>query len=83
MSKNYKIKHKQENKIIENNKILSKKEEYDLNKQKKEQKKLKKNTKKKKKRKNYQTNLGTRIFAIIMLLLMAGSIIATIATYLS
>lgn len=83
MSKNYKIKHKQENENIENNKTLSKKEEYDLNKQKKEQQKLKNNTKKKKKRKNYQTNLGTRIFAIIMLLLMTGSIIATIATYLS
>ena len=55
------------------------------NKKKKEESKTKKEkqvTPKKKKQKNtYHHNLGARIFAVIMLILMVGSVIATIATY--
>ena len=90
MSKNYKQKHetKIENDINIDNNGLSKKELYDLKqKEKKEKKeKLTKKTKKKKKKsskKTYKTNLAGRIFAIIMLILMAGSVIATISYYFS
>lgn len=86
MSKNYKIKHeKNEIEIEESNESLSKKELYDLKqkekiakKEKLEKKKLKK---KKSKKKTYQTNLVGRIFAIVMLILMIGSVIASVATY--
>jgi lipopolysaccharide export LptBFGC system permease protein LptF len=87
MSKNYKKKHEDKKKdIIENNdNKLSKKELYDLKQQEKrkqkekELKKIKKKTKKKKDKKTYKTNLIGRIFAVLMLILMAGSIIATIS----
>lgn len=62
---------------------LSKKELYDLKKKEKEKEKKKTEKKKSKKReknkKTYQTSLVGRIFAIIMLILMIGSVIATIS----
>ena len=64
---------------------LSKKELYDLNKNKKEEikvKKIKAPSRKKKTKKTYQHNLGARIFAIIMLILMIGSVAASIFAYL-
>lgn len=80
MSKNYKIKHqKQDEKIIEDNNNLSKKELYDLKKKNKLKIKEKEQKKEKKKGKKHQTNLIGRIFAIVMLLLMLGSIVATIS----
>lgn len=88
MSKNYKKKNKQEEIIATEGKELSKKEEYDLNKKKKEDAKKKIDSKKKKSSKNkknnkqVQTNLGTRIFAIAMLLLMILSVIASAGAYL-
>lgn len=84
MSKNYKIKRKEneEEKTKEEN-TLSKKELYDLKKKEKIAELNKKNKRKKiRKRKNkktYQTNLLGRIFAIVMLILMIGSMIATIS----
>ena len=86
MSKKYKVKHvKDEEEFVEEEeKELSKKELYDLNKQKKLKEKEKsvkkvKNNKKKKKKSTYQTNMVGRIFAIVMLILMIGSVIATIS----
>ncbi len=90
MSKKYKKKH--ENIIDEETNIdndsLSKKELYDLEQKKKREKKEKekvkkdkKNGKNKKKKKTYKTNLAGRIFAIVMLVLMLGSVIATISYY--
>ena len=43
---------------------------------------MKKNHHKKKKRKSPQTNLGARIFAIVMLILMILSIVATASAYM-
>ena len=86
MSKSYKKKIQKEDIIIEEE-TQSKKELYDLEKLKKQeerekkQKKKKKNGKKKVK-KTYQTSLGGRIFAVVMLVLMIGSVIATVGTYL-
>lgn len=81
MSKNLQTKNQQE----ETTTNLSKKELYDLNKQKKqlekEKQKKKSNSTKKKKKKTYQTSLMGRIFAFIMLILMVGFIIATVAVY--
>lgn len=88
MSKGYKKKNKKEE-LVEEVKTLTKKEEYDLNKEKKEQekkksKKLKKKEKKiKKPKKKIQTNLGARIFAFVMLVLMILSVVASAAAYLS
>ena len=88
MSKSYKKKLIKDEEIVEtDDSTLSKKELYDLNKKKKEEEKKKKKKKDKKKdnkknAKTYQTNLAGRIFAIIMLILMAGSVIATIAAYI-
>lgn len=84
MSKKYKIKHnKEEIEEVVNEDELSKKELYDLNKKKKlrEKEKLSKknDSKKKKKKSTYKTNLLGRIFAIVMLILMIGSVIATIS----
>lgn len=65
--------------------VLSKKELYDLNKKKKDEEKKKKNKKKsnkKKKSDGHQINLMGRIFAIIMLILMIGSVVASIASYI-
>lgn len=90
MSKKYKIKHNKKEEVEEviDESTLSKKELYDLNKERKlkekekaTKKNTKKNTKTKKKKKSstYQTNLVGRIFAIVMLILMLGSVIATIS----
>ena len=89
MSKSYKKKIKAEE-VIEDEKVdgeLSKKELYDLKKQEKEAAKKKeiskkKSSVKKKGKKTYQTNLAGRIFAVVMLILMVGSVIATIASYM-
>lgn len=83
MSKKYKVKQNKE-KIEENNgTTLSKKELYDLKQKEKKENQAKNNKKKKTKKKNskktYKTNLVGRIFAIIMLILMLGSVIATIS----
>ena len=88
MSKKSKKKHIENESINENNNSLSKKELYDLKqKEKKEQKNktaIKNNKhKKKKKKKTYKTNLAGRIFAIVMLILMVGSVVATISYYFS
>ncbi len=86
MSKKYKVKHEEKNDIneeeITNN--LSKKELYDLQKQEKlklREKASKKSKKNKSSKKTYKTNLAGRIFAIAMLILMIGSVIATISYY--
>ena len=87
MSKSYKKQNKQKEEIVEVDKnTISKKELYDLEKKKKLEQKEKKNKKKdkKKKKKNrntYSTNLAGRIFAIVMLILMIGSVVASIAAY--
>lgn len=87
MSKSYKKKREQEV-AIEENDTLSKKEQYDLEKSKrlvqkeKEQKKKKNSQKKKTSKKNCQTNLAGRIFAVVMLILMIGSVAASVAAYL-
>lgn len=90
MSKSYKKKKEQEEVVIEETR-LSKKELYDLEKQKKleqkekDQKKKEKAFSKKKKmanKKTYQTNLAGRIFAVVMLILMIGSVMASVAAYL-
>ena len=78
MSKSYKRKKEIEEKIIEDN-TLSKKEQYDLA---KKEKANKKETKKKKVSKPKQTNLGARIFAILMLLLMISSVIVSSLAYI-
>lgn len=85
MSKNYKKKHVQEEVVVETNDTLSKKELYDLEKQKrlalKEKEQKKKDKKKKSNKKPSQTNLGTKLFAIIMLVLMLGSVLASALAY--
>lgn len=90
MSKSYKEKHNKPNEENDNvNSGLSKKEIYDLKqkekKEAKEKEKAKTKAKKKKKisNKTYRTNKLGRIFAIIMLILMLGSIIGTFAYYFS
>ncbi len=88
MSKRYKIKNKNvDNEEVEvDERTLSKKELYDLNKKKKEASKRKnikyKDNNKKNSSKTYQTNTLGRIFAVVMLILMIGSVITTIAAYL-
>ena len=88
MSKKYKQKNTKKNEeiIVETNTNLSKKELYDIEKKKKiEAKEKKNNTKQKKKnnkkKKTYSTNIAGKIFAIVMLILMIGSVIATISYY--
>lgn len=89
MSKKYKVKHEEKNDINEeeitnNSNNLSKKELYDLQKQEKlklREKASKKSKKNKSSKKTYKTNLAGRIFAIAMLILMIGSVIATISYY--
>ena len=78
MSKNYKRKKEIEEQVIENA-TLSKKEQYDLAKKEKINKKGV--AKKKKVTKTKQTNLGARIFAIFMLLLMISSVIISSLAY--
>lgn len=86
MSKTYKKKNIKEESIEEVVDTLSKKEQYDLNKKKKEQAKLKdiKNKEKKssKKKISKPKNLGARIFAIAMLILMIASVLVSIFAYL-
>lgn len=79
MSKSYKKKYEKEE-VIDTS-TLSKKELYDLNKKKKDVKKIETSNKRKKKKKKAVKNLGTRIFAIIMLFLMIISIFATAFAY--
>lgn len=78
MAKSYKKKHNQEEVVIETD-TLSKKEQYDL--EKKNKLKEKETKKKKKSTKTKQTNLGARIFAIFMLILMVSSVIVSALAY--
>lgn len=78
MSRNYKRKKEIVEQIIDND-ALSKKEQYDLAKKEKMNKKVV--AKKKKVNKKKQTNLGARIFAIFMLLLMISSVIISSLAY--
>ena len=78
MSKGYKRKKEKEETIIDIS-SLSKKEQYDLAKKEKLNKKT--IAKKKKTIKNNQTNLGAKIFAIFMLLLMISSVIISSLAY--
>ena len=86
MAKSYKKKHEQEEVITESD-TLSKKEQYDLEKQKKmemkeKEQKKKKNTAKKKNSNNAKgTNMGARMFAIFMLVLMVSSVVVSILSY--
>lgn len=86
MAKSYKKKHEQEEVITESD-TLSKKEQYDLEKQKrlaikeKEQKKKKNTSKKKTGNKVNSANIGARIFAIFMLVLMVGSVVVSVLSY--
>lgn len=86
MAKSYKKKHEQEE-VITKSDTLSKKEQYDLEKQKrlalkeKEQKKKKNTSKKKTLNKVKETNIGARIFAIFMLVLMVGSVVVSVLSY--
>lgn len=85
MSKGYKVKRKKEEEVVVDTSALSKKELYDLNKEKKDALKAKSEKKKNKKKKNdtKQTNLGVRIFAIFMLVLMIASVVASAIAYLA
>lgn len=85
MSKSYRQTRKKEEEVTISEEGLSKKEQYDLAKQKKQalkEKQVRKNKKKDKKKKHYQTNLPSRIFVVVMLILMIGSIAASVASYL-
>ena len=89
MSKKYKEKKEVQEIIEEDESTLSKKEIYDRNKLAREEAKAKEKNKKKnsnkskkKNKKTSQTSLIGRIFAIVMLLLMIGSVIASFASYL-
>jgi len=87
MAKSYKKKRELEEVIVESD-TLSKKEKYDLEKQKKmilkekEQKKKDKSIKKKINNKTKGTNMGAKIFAVVMLLLMVGSVIVSTLAYI-
>lgn len=83
MSKGYKVKRKKEEEIVVDESTLSKKELYDLNKKKKESLKLKEDKvkNKTKKKATRQTNLGARIFAIFMLILMIASVLVSALAY--
>lgn len=77
-------KKKEELKTNIENTELSPKEIYDQKKQEKEKQKIKPKSKKNnknKKKKTYTTNLGGKIFAIIMLLLMVASIFGYAISY--
>ena len=82
MAKSYKMKHEKKEDLVVETEGLSKKELYDLEKEKrlnkKELEQKKKNKKKKVNNKKTQTNLGARIFAIFMLILMIGSVVVWI-----
>lgn len=86
MAKSYKKKHVKEEVVVEaDTNTLSKKEQYDLEKQKKmaikEKEQKKKDKKKKVSKKSNQTNLGAKIFAIVMLVLMIGSVAVSVLSY--
>ena len=83
MSKSYKVKRKKVEEVIVNEDELSKKELYDLNKKKKETEKIKNNKVKEKKRKKRElpANLGSKIFAIFMLVLMIASVLVSALAY--
>ena len=83
MSKGYKVKRKKEEEIVVDESTLSKKELYDLNKKKKETEKIKDNKVKEKKRKKRElpANLGTKLFAIFMLVLMVASVLVSALAY--
>ncbi len=77
-----------ENSIEDINGGLSKKELYELKKKEKEKERKKKNKKNKVnkrvnkvKKTSHQTSLVGRIFATVMLVLMVGSLVATISYY--
>ena len=83
MAKSYKRKKEQEEIVIESD-TLSKKEQYDLEKKKRLALKEKGNKKKNVKansNKVKKTNLGARIFAIFMLILMIGSVVISALAY--
>lgn len=86
MSKKYKkkIAKGEIEEINEEENTLTKKEQYDLNKKKKieEKQKIQKKNAKKNKSKPQHKNLGAKIFAIIMIILMLGSVVATIGSYI-
>ena len=86
MSKSYKKKIQKEEETVVDESSLSKKELYDLNKQKKETLKVKNDkhkAKKKMKSNNKPANLGARIFAVVMLVLMVASVLASALAYFS
>lgn len=86
MAKSYKKKFEHEE-VEVSNETLSKKELYDLEKKKKmnlkeqDNKKNKKVLKNNSKNNSKQTNLGTRTFAILMLILMIGSVLVSALAY--
>lgn len=84
MSKSYKKKQELEENTYEED-TLSKKELYDLEKKKKiknkEKSEKKKNTNKKVSKKLKPSNLGSKIFAIFMLILMVGSVLVSALAY--
>lgn len=87
MAKSYKKKRIIEEEVTMENDEISKKEQYDLEKQKKvalkekSQKKKEKSIKRKINNKVKGTNLVSKIFAIFMLILMIGSVIVSTLTY--
>ena len=62
--------------------LYDKKKEEKLKEKEKKNKKTKKSSRKKIVKKINTTNLGARIFAVFMLVLMIASVIVSIATYL-
>lgn len=84
MAKSYKKKNVQEEIVVDSDNI-SKKEQYDLEKKKrlalKEKEQKKKKSVKSNSNKTKKTNLGNRIFAIFMLILMVGSVIVSTLAY--
>jgi len=80
--KNIKKRTKKEDIINDKNTELTPKEIYDIKKEQKRKNNIKKDNKKKnKKTKTY--SIGTRIFAIIMLILMIGSCLASVLAYMN
>lgn len=78
---------KKEIEVDDSNEKLSAKELYDIQKEerlkeKEKNLKTKKRSSKKKSRKVNTTNLGAKVFAIFMLLLMVASVVISILVYL-
>ena len=83
MAKSYKKKH-EEKVIVTEEATISKKEQYDLEKMKRMKAKKKEQNKKTSKLKNFSknnSNLGSKIFAIFMLILMVGSVVVSALAY--